>query len=301
MKTCCCLLFLCLLYACDRQDAEPAAAPVDPLPAGTGKIVFTDYAPLAGKPVTLHYIIPEGDAEMMPIVFVMPGTNRDADVYLKSWESVAGAVPCMVFSFEFPETYYSDNEYITGNVIDSRGGFIPREQWTFALLDPVFDMIRTRTGNRNETYSLFGHSAGAQFVHRYMLFCPATRVDRAVAANAGWYTMPSFSVAFPYGLKNTQLSDADVIRAFRANLTVHLGTADTGTNDASLRKTPEANAQGAHRYARGLYFYGQSRKIAVDSGYDFQWTLREVAGTGHDQAAMSADAAKIFFNTCYKQ
>ena len=47
-------------------------------------------------------------------------------------------------------------------------------------------------------YALYGHSAGGQFVHRYVAFADAPRMESAVAANSGWYTMPDDG-AFPYG------------------------------------------------------------------------------------------------------
>jgi predicted alpha/beta superfamily hydrolase len=156
-------------------------------------------------------------------------------------------------------------------------------------------MIKSMTGNESASFYLFGHSAGAQFVHRYVLYNPSARFSKAISANAGWYTLPDFSVAFPYGLKNTQLKESDVVNACKKKLIVLLGTNDTDTNDSSLRKTPEANAQGSHRYARGLYFYNQSKQSAEKNGYEFQWILREAPGVGHDHVAMSKDAVKVFF------
>jgi poly(3-hydroxybutyrate) depolymerase len=291
--------FLFLLFfifiSCDKNELEQEN-PQGVISNGTGKIIYADYPPLQNKPVNIHYFIPDGDMKNMPVVFVMPGTNRDADVYLNAWKGIAKTHNCMVFAFEFPELHYTDNEYITGNVMDNAGNFISREKWTFSLIEPVFDKIKNLTGNQSTHYYLFGHSSGSQFVHRYILFNPSSRVKKAIAANAGWYTLPLFDTAFPYGLKNAQTTTSDVINAFKVNLVVQLGTNDTNTNDSSLRKTPEANAQGEHRYARGLFFYHQSKQIADKNKYVFQWTLREVSGVGHDHVAMSKDAAKVFFD-----
>jgi hypothetical protein len=45
---------------------------------------------------------------------------------------------------------------------------------------------------------MFGHSAGAQFVTRFVTFMPQHR-PIAVAANAGWYTTLDDLVEFPTG------------------------------------------------------------------------------------------------------
>jgi len=52
-------------------------------------------------------------------------------------------------------------------------------------------------------FSMFGHSAGAQFVHRYITFMPQGHLRAAVAANSGWYTLPDQTLKLPYGLKHT--------------------------------------------------------------------------------------------------
>ena len=56
---------------------------------------------------------------------------------------------------------------------------------------------------------MFGHSAGAQFVHRFVMFAPGPNLRTAISANAGWYTTLEENVAFPYGLKDAPV-DVDV-------------------------------------------------------------------------------------------
>ena len=65
----------------------------------------------------------------------------------------------------------------------------------------VFENIKTNLNYLGNSYNMFGHSAGAQFVHRFIQFKPLSRVDKAVSANAGWYTLPDTTIDFPYGLK----------------------------------------------------------------------------------------------------
>lgn len=253
------LFSVLMLFSCSNDDDGIDNNPGGVITNGNGRFEYSSYTPLKDKPVNIYYSISDGDMSTMPVIFVFPGTNRDADNYILPWTEISKDHQCMVFSIEFPEKYYTSDEYITGNVIDKSGAFVDKEKWTFSLIEPLFEYIKSETGNKNAKYNLFGHSAGSQFVHRYVLFNPNAKIDKAVAANAGWYTMPLFNVEFPYGLKNTQLSRTDVISALKTDMTVHLGgEKDNDPNDSSLRTTSEAMVQGDHRYARGQYFYENS-------------------------------------------
>src|SRR3546814_4271479 len=66
---------------------------------------------------------------------------------------------------------------------------------------PVFAAVKAREGLTAETYALYGHSGGAQFVHRYILAGGGPHMGRAVSANAGSYAMPDPAVAWPFGLR----------------------------------------------------------------------------------------------------
>ena len=50
-----------------------------PYKRGAGKFVFTEYAPLKDKPITVYYYIPtKGDIKTMRVLFVMHGAQRTA-------------------------------------------------------------------------------------------------------------------------------------------------------------------------------------------------------------------------------
>merc|ERR1712083_910719 len=102
---------------------------------------------------------------------------------------------------------------------------------------------------------------GAQFVHRFLYWCPFSPVEAAIAANAGWYTMPNMDEAWPYGLQKTPLADSidmNLLRySFACPLIILLGSQDTNPESKDLRHTPEAEKQGPHRLARGQAFVGE--------------------------------------------
>ena len=49
-------------------------------------------------------------------------------------------------------------------------------------------------------YNAWGHSGGAQFLHRFALFVPNSKLGVGVCSNAGWYTVPETGVDYPYGI-----------------------------------------------------------------------------------------------------
>ena len=167
------------------------------------------------------------------------------------------------------------------------------ELWTFAAIEPIFDAVVTRVGGRQPTYTLYGHSAGSQFVHRFLYYFPEARVSRAIVANAGWDTMPDFGVTWPYGLGGSGVSD-DVLAGYLArDLVVLLGDADIDREDDNLRRTPEAELQGRHRYERGHTFYRVAKARAEELGAEFNWQLRDVPGATHSNAEMTPTAALL--------
>jgi poly(3-hydroxybutyrate) depolymerase len=273
------------------EEARAATTPKDALPPGDGSFTFDGWA---GPPICVWYHLPEAIGPATPVLFVMHGVNRDADRYRDEWSALADQHGFVLVVPEFNEASFPGSAgYNLGNILDRDGRPVPRERWSFSALEPLFDRVRALTGTRVERYDLYGHSAGAQFVHRYVMFMPDARVRRAVAANAGWYTLPDRDVTYPYGLAGQRLPPVDLRRLFQQPLTILLATADNDPAYPNLRRTPEAMAQGPHRLARGEFFFGSAAAAAAALGTDFRWTLEKVDGVGHDNGAMAAPAAAL--------
>lgn len=229
-----------------------------------------------------------------PVVFVMHGMGRNADEYRDQWHEVALEFDFLLIVPEFNENDFPGTDaYNIGNVYDQEGNPVSRELWSFSAIEPLFDAARTRFGMTAEAYAIYGHSAGAQFVHRFLFHVPDARVVRAVAANAGWYTLPDFSIEYPYGLGGSRVTPEGLQQALSLPLTILLGDRDTDPAHESLRRTPEALQQGEHRMARGFYFFDAGRKAAVRNGAPFNWHLATVLGADHDNRLMAAQAARF--------
>jgi hypothetical protein len=91
---------------------------------------------------------------------------------------------------------------------------VPRRplDWSYNVVERLFLHIRDQTRLHAPGYFIYGHSAGAQFVHRLVVACApfCSHLLKAVSANAGRYMCPDFNVEFPAGLAGTGVTEADV-------------------------------------------------------------------------------------------
>jgi hypothetical protein len=266
---------------------------------GEDSIVFTAYKPLENRPVTIHYYIPKkGDITEMDILFSMHGAERDGTIQRNAWKHFAEHYGFIVLAPQFSREHYKENDYQFGSIFTDRDSEIlnPKEKWTYQLIEAIFDYFKEDTGNTSERYDMFGHSAGGQFVHRYLIATPNARVRKAVAANPGSWTLPykdgitgtdNKSYGWPYAIKGSPFtSDEHIRRFFEKRLYVQLGTADTNENDSNLPKDPPSMAQGKHRYERGEFFYEESRNIATEMNTTFNFRFMRVINVGHSTLRM---------------
>ena len=287
---------LCLALAAGTGAAAgPAVAQTSIAPASLSEAKGSfRFAGWAGPALRVWYQLPDKVTADTPVVFVMHGVNRDADRYRDEWAPLASrygfilAVPEFA-NAEFPGSLGYNLGYFEGRDGKAR----PRAQWSFAAIEPLFDNVRARTGTRVARYSIYGHSAGGQFVHRFVMFMPEARIERAIAANPGWYTMPLPGTDYPYGLRRSPAREAELRAALGKRLTVLLGSADVDRQASNLRHTPEAEAQGPHRFARGQNFFASARAAAAELKTPFGWELVEVPGVGHKNALMAQAAPPI--------
>jgi pimeloyl-ACP methyl ester carboxylesterase len=294
------LVFLLLAgcISCDKNEV----APNDPTKiSGTGNYTFTGYLPFATKPIDCFYHIPSASNSATPILILLPGAARDADAMRDGLVAKANQKGFIVLALRFSETYYPGADvYNLANIFDdgdnpSASTQNPEEEWTFSVIDPIFLDFKKLIGNNVSQYDLFGHSAGAQLAHRYLILQPNTNINRAVCSASGWYMMPDKAVDFPYGLKISPAQNANLGPVFSRVTFVIVGANDTDPNSFNLRHTPEADAQGNNRLERAQYFYQGSLGIATQAANAFNWQYKTVPNTGHDGNAMANFAADFLY------
>lgn len=287
-----------IVTSCSKDNTQTLDSAI--LNSGTNKFIYL-YPELPQKPLNVFYNIPSGDRKNMPIVLIFHGEERNAIDYRDIWINASNKFGFMVFAPEFNTVDFpGGSSYIIGNVFQD--GNYPTPQtlnneklWTFSIIEPLFDFIKTRAGSTVETYSLFGHSGGGQFVHRYVLFKPNARINKAIAANSGWYSVPDGIANYPYGIMNSPLSLIAPNSYFEKKLYITVGELDNNGSDSSLRHNTASDLQGLNRLERANYFYTNSQSYALKMNSKFNWKFHIVSNSGHDPTKMSNDAINLLF------
>jgi len=248
-----------------------------------------------GPSFPVSMFAPDDAGPESKIVIVMHGASRDAKRYFSDWKALGEEFGLIVVVPEFSKRQFRGSDrYNLGHVFEPDTNSQRDEKlWTFAAIEPLFDEVVARVSGKQSSYALYGHSAGSQFVHRYLYYMPNARVSRYIAANAGWYTLPVMDFRYPYGMKKSGLGDAELPGIFAKSLIILLGREDTDPEAKSLRHTPEAERQGPNRLARGLTMYRVAKARAEELGVAFNWQLFLIKDADHDNAKMAPAAAAI--------
>lgn len=282
--------------AADTSRAEPPRVEgprIEPLRSGeAARFVFKDPGYFADKPVTVHYYKARSAGPDARVLLAIHGMERNAAQARDNWRPHAERHGLIVLAPEFDAARFPSRLFNMGNIEEP-----DRTRWTFGLIERLFDAVRAGEQLQASDYLLFGHSAGAQFVHRLMLLADEPRVSLAVAANAGSYTIAAYPSAgedgFPYALDERILPPRQLRSVFARKLVVMLGEADTATDAANLPRARQARAQGANRLERGRHFFDRSAQQARQSGLALAWQLVTVPGVGHNARDMSKAAAAV--------
>ena len=242
----------------------------------------------------VYYHLPEIINDETKILFVIHGNSRNADNYLNTWIKLAKDKNYAIFA-----PHFKRSQFISFNTLQmsTSSGRIRNEANLYLnnSIDLLFDHIKPLFDLSQDSYDIYGHSAGAQFVHRYLLFSNSPKVNRAVAANAGWYTFLDGS-NFPYGINNPPIdfNSQNVINFLNMDLHIHIGSADTDIS-SSVNQSEGANNQGLNRFQRANNFFNYTTKIVEKNDLNYNWSFLVVEGVAHSNSRMSKAAAEIIF------
>ncbi len=236
----------------------------------------------ATLPVYMH--VPAEVRADAPVVLVFHGASRNPDDYRDAWSEISEACGAVIAAPGF------SRERFPGAEGYNLGGLGTDGENAFAWVEPVFDAVRARYGLQAERYYAFGHSAGSQFLHRFLFFTPETRLIHGVGANAGWYTRPDPSVAWPYGFKDAPADPIPLAAVAELPFEIHLGALDSDPQGENVRRDALADAQGDNRLARGLSMAAHVNAMGAEAGAG--WRVEIVPAVAHDNTRMAPAAAR---------
>jgi pimeloyl-ACP methyl ester carboxylesterase len=299
-------LLLVGIVICAAVGAQPARTAAIHIADGSGSFTLAGGGGREGKTIEVYYHKPRTFTVRSPVLMVVPGAGRNGWTYRDAWVSASEEHGVLILSPSYSEEHYPEfwSYNLAGMIADVDVSETPvsyrivsdPDAWIFNDFDRLFLAVKEHLGLEASTYDAFGHSAGGQLLHRLALFHPGSRVNRVLAANSGWYTVPTFDDEFPYGLTDSALTPATIEAALAEDLVVFLGERDDENEvRGDLARTPEIDVQGVSRIERGKYFYDRAAQTAAELGVELKWKLEIVPDVGHDAERMSAAAADYLY------
>ena len=256
------------------------------------KIVFSEW----DKPeINIFYNLPAQITENTKVIFVIHGNSRNADGYLNVWMKLARKHDVFLVAPEFNRSDFPS--YNTLMMSTSNGRIREnKDLYLHNSIDLFFDYFINKFDLKADKYIIYGHSGGSQFVHRYLLMSDNPKVDKAVAANAGWYTFLR-GAPFPYGIKNPpiELSSNHIRRFLNTEIHILIGSRDVDI-DSSVNQSDGANAQGRNRFQRATNFFQHTESVVRENDLKFNWKLKIINGAAHSNSKMSRAAAEILLS-----
>ena len=167
------------------------------------------------------------------LVVVMHGRKRNAEEYRDQWSEVAKDLNLLVLVPEFSEQNFPQVwGFNYGNLKTVLLEPIDKSLHAFSAIEPLANRALKRFKLKSDNWGIYGHGAGAHFVHRYVLHHPEASHSLAIAANLGWY-LSMTDQEWPFGLKNSGINDNQLKKAFGRHFLLMLGRADTSTKPNS--------------------------------------------------------------------
>ena len=256
------------------------------LPAQSRDIVETTFAYWNKPDIQVLYSAPPAITSETKILFIVHGASRTARKYLNDWLPLVQGRDVILVAPKFSKEFYNEYAYLMKTNKQGK-----RLSNTFldlsSSLGDLYDFFSTKFNLKTTNFRLYGHSGGAQFVHRYLLLSDETRIDKVAIANAGFYTFADSSIRFPFGIKDMNVSENRLQWLLSLKGGMFLGDLDNDPKHKSLPSMRKARQQGRHRFERGTNFFNHLVELGVKSKQPFRWRYQVVPDVAHDNAGMS--------------
>jgi poly(3-hydroxybutyrate) depolymerase len=280
-------LIICFLSCCCRAKQV--------IGDGAGNFVF-EYK-IAGqvKKIPVYYYCPKELKPLSRIVFVLHGAGRSGKGYRDEWQKYAMRYNFIVLCPEFSEAEFGGwGRYNGGNVYDyDQKKYSERADWTFNVIEGLFDFVKQDRELKAEAYCIFGHSAGAQFVQRMVMFMPEARFSLAIANGAGDYTAPVFDKGFYDGLKGTCATEESIKKSFSKEMMIMMGAKDL----MSKTMPKEGQFQQYDRVWKAKIFFQTAKTEAAKRQAIFNWRFMLVPDADHNNPVYAEIGSRLAANS----
>ena len=249
---------------------------------------------------TFYTYIPTALPPQPEIVVIVHGTPAEeetaedtAHYYLTSWLDFAEGHGYILIVPAFNQENFSSHK--GDHAISGYRGLFGREinadEWVLRLVRAYQQAF----GASEQRFYLYGHSAGGQFVARFLVTHPED-IKQAVISSAATYPQPNPEVAWPYGLgelhsdvgwDEATLKHVDIVpdkqkwlAATQIPLTVIVGLNDTSEVPAY------PGQQGKSRFAIGRNWIKAMAVFAKENGFESRFQVEMIPGKGHSMSGL---------------
>lgn len=234
------------------------------------------------------------------ILVLVHGTTSDietpeasAHFFIVSWTDFAEKHGLVLIAPAFDQEHFSSHlgDHALGGYRGLFGRDIAADAWVLRLVGAH----QQAYGGLDKRFYLYGHSAGGQFVARFLVTHPEL-VQRAVISAAATYPQPDAAVAWPFGMGELVADvewDAETVRhvdvisdkqkwlaATQIPLTVIIGLNDT----SELPAYPGQN--GKNRFVIARNWVRDMEAFAAENGLTSRFQFEVVPGKGHSMSGL---------------
>lgn len=228
-----------------------------------------------GPPIdVLHYFPPKINRDS-PILIVVPGGERDVQISHSKWIKIAKKKRTVLLTLGARKKHFPDDySYSSGRVVSREGHALHQDQWLFSAIEPLFVDFKMKKNLKQDKFYLVGENEGGGFVHRYLLFYPKGPVLKALVINPDFVTIPDKDISYPFGIKNSPISNENVKDWLECGLTI-VSTLETQTfQETSLSNSPIADIQGESGNKRGEFLFNFAKNYAAKKSLKINWSFK---------------------------
>jgi len=237
------------------------------------------------------------EPEIVVLVHGTPAKDESAEstahYYLVNWIDFSQEHGYILIVPSFNQEDFSSRkgDHAMGGYRGLFGRKIDADEWVLRLVRAHQQAF----GSPGKRFYLYGHSAGGQFVGRFLVTHPE-HVKKAVITSAATYPQPSTDVAWPFGMGELHAEiewDEDTINqvdivpdqqkwlaATQIPLTVIVGLNDT----SELPSFP--GQKGKNRFVIGRNWVHDMHVFAQENGLESRFQFEIIPGKGHSMSGL---------------